>query len=141
MQTVRTFHAKDGREMIIRPAQPEDSCAIIDTVRSNANERSYVLMEHYGKDPASEREYISELDAAKNLLIVAAMGGGGDRMSRGPSGRRWEAGRDRPYPPRGAASPGGLPGPRHRIGPACLRYRVGGREGVPETGSEHLYDQ
>jgi len=75
MQTVRTFHAKDGREMIIRPAQPEDSCAIIDTVRSNANERSYVLMEHYGKDPASEREYISELDAAKNLLIVAAMGG------------------------------------------------------------------
>ena len=75
MQTVRKVLAKDGREVSIRPAQPEDSCAIIDTVRSNANERSYILMEHYGKDLAAEREYISELDTAKNLLIVAAMGG------------------------------------------------------------------
>jgi len=75
MQTVRKFLAKDGREVSIRPAQPEDSCAIIDTVRSNANERSYILMEHYGKDPAAEREYISELDTTKNLLIVAAVGG------------------------------------------------------------------
>ena len=75
MEMIRKFHAKDGREVTIRPAQPADSCAIIDTVRSNANERSYVLMEHYGKDPDSEREYISELDTAKNLLIVAVTGG------------------------------------------------------------------
>ena len=74
MQTVMTFKAKNGQTMTIRPAQTGDSCAIIDTVRSNAMERSYVLMEHYGKDVESEREYISGLDTAKNLLIVAAAG-------------------------------------------------------------------
>ncbi len=74
MQTVKTFTAKNGLEMTIRPAQTGDSCAIIDTVRSNAMERSYVLMEHYGKDVESEREYISGLNIAKNLLIVAATG-------------------------------------------------------------------
>jgi RimJ/RimL family protein N-acetyltransferase len=62
-------------EITIRPAQTDDSCAIIDTVRSNANERSYVLMEHYGKDVETEREYISDLDGTKNLLIVADAGG------------------------------------------------------------------
>jgi RimJ/RimL family protein N-acetyltransferase len=72
MQTIRTFMAKDGSEITIRPAQSDDSCAIIDTVRSNANERSYVLMEHYGKDSASESEYISGLDSTRNLLIVAS---------------------------------------------------------------------
>ncbi len=72
MQTIRKFAAKDGSEITIRPAQLDDSCAIIDTVRSNANERSYVLMEQYGKDSASEREYISGLDGTKNLLIVAS---------------------------------------------------------------------
>jgi L-amino acid N-acyltransferase YncA len=72
MQTKTTFKAKNGLEMTIRPAQSGDSCAIIDTVRSNAMERSYVLMEHYGKDVASEQEYIKGLDTAKNLLIVAA---------------------------------------------------------------------
>ena len=74
MQTVKSFAAKNGVEMTIRPAQPGDSCSIIDTVRSNAMERSYVLMEHYGKDVESEREYISGLDGAKSLLIVAAAG-------------------------------------------------------------------
>lgn len=75
METEQIFTAKGGMEVTIRPAQTGDSCAIIDTVRSNANERSYVLMEHYGKDDASERDYISHLDAAKNLLIVATAGG------------------------------------------------------------------
>jgi RimJ/RimL family protein N-acetyltransferase len=74
MQMIKTFVAKDGAEIMIRPASPDDSCAIIDTVRSNANERSYVLMEQYGKDSASEREYISGLDSTKNLLIVASAG-------------------------------------------------------------------
>jgi L-amino acid N-acyltransferase YncA len=32
-------------------------------------------MEHYGKDADSEREYISGMDTAKNLLIVAVAGG------------------------------------------------------------------
>lgn len=74
MEMTRKFTSKNGVEITIRPAQTDDSCAIIDTVRSNANERSYVLMEHYGKDDASERDYISHLDNAKNLLIVAAAG-------------------------------------------------------------------
>jgi RimJ/RimL family protein N-acetyltransferase len=63
--------AENGLRITIRPAEPDDSCAIINTVRSNAMERSYVLMEHYGKDPESEREYIVGLDGKKNLLIVA----------------------------------------------------------------------
>jgi RimJ/RimL family protein N-acetyltransferase len=74
MQTLRRFAASNGLEVIIRPALPDDSCQIIDTVRSNALERSYVLMEQYGKDVESEREYISGLDDSKNLLIVAATG-------------------------------------------------------------------
>jgi L-amino acid N-acyltransferase YncA len=74
METVRTFTAKNGQKVTIRTAQTGDSCAIIDTVRSNAMERSYVLMEHYGKDVKAEQEYISGLDTAKNLLIVAAAG-------------------------------------------------------------------
>jgi L-amino acid N-acyltransferase YncA len=74
MQTEMTFTAKNGTAVTIRPARTDDSCAIIDTVRSNAMERSYVLMEHYGKDVDSEREYIGGLDCAKNLLIVAATG-------------------------------------------------------------------
>jgi L-amino acid N-acyltransferase YncA len=74
MQSVSRFLAKNGIEITIRPAQPDDSCQIIDTVRSNAMERSYVLMEHYGKDVESEREYISGLDPRKNLLVVATTG-------------------------------------------------------------------
>ena len=75
MDRTRKFTAKNGKEITVRPARPEDSCSIIDTVRSNANERSYVLMEHYGKDAESEREYITGLDENKNLLIVADDGG------------------------------------------------------------------
>lgn len=74
MQTEMTFTATDGTAVTIRPARTDDSCSIIDTVRSNAMERSYVLMEHYGKDVESEREYIGGLDSARNLLIVAATG-------------------------------------------------------------------
>jgi len=71
MDPEKKFTAKNGKEVTIRSAKPADSCSIIDTVRSNANERSYVLMEHYGKDVESEREYIGGLNTAKNLLIVA----------------------------------------------------------------------
>jgi L-amino acid N-acyltransferase YncA len=74
MAIERKFTAKNGLEVTIRPAQTGDSCSIIDTVRSNAMERSYVLMEHYGKDVEAEREYIGSLDNARNLLIVAATG-------------------------------------------------------------------
>jgi RimJ/RimL family protein N-acetyltransferase len=74
MVTELKFTAKNGKTITIRPAKPEDSCSIIDTVRSHANERSYVLMDHYGRDEKTEREYITGLDSAKNLLIVAADG-------------------------------------------------------------------
>ncbi|OGW48150.1 MAG: hypothetical protein A2078_01100 [Nitrospirae bacterium GWC2_57_9] len=72
MQKEKRFDAKNGIQIMIRPANPDDSCAILNTVRSNALERSYVLMEQYGKDIAAEREYISGLDSKRNLLIVAA---------------------------------------------------------------------
>ena len=67
-------HGKNGMEILLRPANPDDSCAILNTVRSNAMERSYVLMEQYGKNVDSEREYITGLDPKGNLLIVAAVG-------------------------------------------------------------------
>lgn len=74
MKEVQAFPANNGEEIILRPAESEDSCEIIDTIRSHALERSYVLMEQYGKDTAAEKIYIKELDRAKNLLIVAAAG-------------------------------------------------------------------
>lgn len=73
METVRKFLASNGAEVTVRPAQPDDSCAILSTVRSNAMERSYVLMEQYGKDDESERAYISELSETSNLLIVSVI--------------------------------------------------------------------
>ncbi len=71
MEQVKTFKAKNGQEITLRPAETDDSCAIVSTVRSTALERSYVLMEHYGRNIESEKEYISGLDRGKNLLMVA----------------------------------------------------------------------
>lgn len=71
MEQVKIFKAKNGHEVTLRPAEIDDSCEIIDTVRSSALERSYVLMEHYGKNSESEKEYISGLDRGNNLLMVA----------------------------------------------------------------------
>jgi RimJ/RimL family protein N-acetyltransferase len=75
MQQLRSFTAKNGRDIVIRPAETGDSCSIIDTVRSHALERSYVLMELYGKDDEAALAYVKELDARKNLLLVAAADG------------------------------------------------------------------
>lgn len=74
MEELRTFRAKNGQEISLRPAEPEDSCEIIDTIRSNAQERSFVLMEQYGKSVAGERTYIAGLDRSRNLLLIAAAG-------------------------------------------------------------------
>jgi RimJ/RimL family protein N-acetyltransferase len=74
MEEIRTFTTRTAEEIMIRPAEPEDSCEIIDTIRSNARERSYVLMEQYGKGIASEVDFIRTLDRLRNLLIVAAAG-------------------------------------------------------------------
>lgn len=71
MQEVRKFSAKNGEEITLRPAAPDDSSAIMSTVRSISPERSYVLMEQYGKDEKSAREYILGMDRQNNLLLVA----------------------------------------------------------------------
>lgn len=71
MRTAQTFTAKDGSKITLRPAEPGDSCEILDTIRSSALERSYVLMEQYGKDAPAERGFIESLNREKNLLIVA----------------------------------------------------------------------
>lgn len=74
MEQVKIFIARNGQEITLRPAELSDSCEIIDTVRSGALERSYVLMEQYGKNIESESQYISRLDRGKNLLMVAVAG-------------------------------------------------------------------
>lgn len=74
MLSAKKFIAKNGREIVIRPAQSDDAAGVLQTIRSNAIERSYVLMEHYGKDTESEKDYISSLDTEKNLLAVASAG-------------------------------------------------------------------
>ena len=91
MQEVRLFIAKNGEEITLRPATPADAHEIITTVSSTSLERSYILMEKYGKDAESEKEYITDMDRKHNLLLVAvAMGKivGGLAALQADSGRR-----------------------------------------------------
>ncbi len=74
MEAVKSCVTRRGDEVTIRHAGPEDACEIIQTIHSSAPERSYVLMEQYGLEIASEISYISDLDRLKNLLIVSTMG-------------------------------------------------------------------
>ncbi len=74
MDEVKSFLTENGEKIIIRPADPEDAPGILDTLRSEALQRSYVLREQYGRDQESERKYISELDHQRNFFIVAAAG-------------------------------------------------------------------
>ena len=71
MQETRVFRSKNGDEITLRPAVPGDAGEIIKTVRSTSLERSYVLMEHYGKNAETEKRYIMDLDRSNNLLLVA----------------------------------------------------------------------
>jgi RimJ/RimL family protein N-acetyltransferase len=71
MEQVKTFKAKNEEEIILRSGEVSDSCGILDTIRSTALERSYILMDHYNKKIESEKKYISGLDRNKNLLMVA----------------------------------------------------------------------
>jgi RimJ/RimL family protein N-acetyltransferase len=71
MEEVHKFLAKNGEGVILRPAVPEDAASIIKTIKSTSPERSYVLMEQYGKDADSEKEYIRMTDCEKCLLLVA----------------------------------------------------------------------
>lgn len=75
MRELATFAAKNGEEVTLRPAVPDDASGILDTVRSVSLERSYVLMEKYGKDEEAERRHISQMDRDTSLLIVAEVNG------------------------------------------------------------------
>ena len=75
MREVLTYRLSDATKITIRPARPDDAAAIIAGVRSSAQERSYVLMEVYGKDAATQRAYIERLDREHNLFLVATVEG------------------------------------------------------------------
>ncbi len=68
---VYTFKAKNGLEVTLRPARVEDAEGLIHTVRSLSPERSYLLMEYYGKDEETARKYIEGIDPDRDLLLVA----------------------------------------------------------------------
>ena len=73
MREVLTYRLPDASKVTLRPARPDDAAAIIAAVRSTAQERSYVLMEVYGKDAATQRAYIEHLDREHNLFLVATV--------------------------------------------------------------------
>ncbi|HWR98725.1 MAG TPA: GNAT family N-acetyltransferase [Candidatus Methanoperedens sp.] len=73
MREVLTYRLSDGTKITLRPATPDDAAGIIAAVRSRSDERSYVLMEIYGKDAATERAYLERLDRSRNLFLVATV--------------------------------------------------------------------
>lgn len=75
MREVLRYRLPDGTQVTLRPAAPEDAAGIIAAVRSRAEERSYVLMEIYGKDATAERAYLERLDRERNLFLVATVDG------------------------------------------------------------------
>lgn len=75
MREVLTYRLPDATKITLRPAGPDDAAAIIAAVRSGAQDRSYVLMEIYGKDVATQRAYIERLDRDHNLFLVALANG------------------------------------------------------------------
>lgn len=74
METIRKFSIRNGMEITLRPASPDDSTGIIKTLKSPAPERSYVLAEQVGKSVQAERTYLTSLNIEKNLLLVATTG-------------------------------------------------------------------
>jgi len=75
MEEAQKFRANNGVEVTLRVAIPSDAGGILKTIKSTAPERSFVLMEQYGKNAESERDYILGLDPEENLLLVAIMEG------------------------------------------------------------------
>ncbi len=73
MREVLTYRLPDATQVTLRPARPEDAAAIIAAVRSSSEERSYVLMEIYGRDAAAQRAYLESLDPGHNLFLVATV--------------------------------------------------------------------
>lgn len=74
MREIRKITCSNGEKITLRPALADDAQALIDAVRSTAEERSYVLMEAYGKDTESQKKYIEQFDRSRNLLLVAVSG-------------------------------------------------------------------
>lgn len=70
----KRFSAKNGLEVIIRPAQPEDALGIIKTVNSEAVERSYILTDKIGKTVEEEKKCLTNMDSQRSLFVVALMG-------------------------------------------------------------------
>lgn len=73
-EDVLKFIAKNGEMVVLRLAGCPDAEDIISVIKTNAPDRSYVLMEHYGTKPESVKNYICNMDFDKNLLIVAVAG-------------------------------------------------------------------
>jgi len=71
-EDVLRFIAKNGEKVTLRVAGCQDAEEIISVIKTNAPDRSYVLMEHYGTKSESVKKYICSMDFEKNLLIVAA---------------------------------------------------------------------
>jgi L-amino acid N-acyltransferase YncA len=74
MDKLWKFSIREGEVLDLRPAEAADSEGIIKTLKSFSPERSYVLMEQYGKGVESEKEYVSSMDTRNNLLLVAISG-------------------------------------------------------------------
>lgn len=73
-EDVLKFIAKNGEMVVLRLAGCPDAEDIISVIKTNAPDRSYVLMEHYGTKPESVKSYICNMNFDKNLLIVAVAG-------------------------------------------------------------------
>jgi len=70
-EDVLKFVAGNGEKIVLRQAGCEDAEGIISVIKTNAPDRSYVLMELYGTKPDSVKKYICSMDFDKNLLLVA----------------------------------------------------------------------
>jgi RimJ/RimL family protein N-acetyltransferase len=70
-EDVLKFATKNGEQVTLRLADCQDAEEIISVITTNAPERSYVLMEHYGTKPDAVKRYICSMDFEKNLLLVA----------------------------------------------------------------------
>jgi len=71
-EDVMRFIAKNGEKVTLRLAGCQDAEEIISVIKTNAPDRSYVLMEHYGTKSEAVKKYICSMDFEKNLLLVAA---------------------------------------------------------------------
>lgn len=74
MREVLRYSCPRGGAVTLRPASPADAPAIIAAVKSRSDERSYVLMEVYGKDVDALRGEIEALDRDRSLFLVAVEG-------------------------------------------------------------------